>query len=153
MTRLVLGLTVAALAGAAWLATALLAQDSAAAGEARKDRRVIAQSRSNDFAVKLVATRDRLAGEPDTATVEIRAFRRDDGRWDRLGEPHRVGLRSGWFWHVVTRPYGVHLLRVARPGGECADRVAVRLLVSPSIGPSAKYRFATCDGRFHPVDV
>ena len=145
MARAMRAMAVLALAGGA---TAL-----ATAEANERQRRVIGKAVANDFAVKLTAVRDRLPDEPDTATVRIAAFERGDGHWKRMGDPIQVGRRSGWFWHVVTGRYGVRRLRLVRRAGECPDRVAVRLLVSPSIGPSAKFRFATCDGRFRAVDV
>jgi hypothetical protein len=135
------------------LAGGATAPATAEADEQRPQRKVIGKAVASDFGVKLTAERDRLQGEPDTATVRIAAFERKDGRWERMGEPIQVGTRSSWFWQVVTGRRGVRRLRVSRPGGECPDRVALRLQISPSIGPSAKFRFATCEGRFRAVDV
>jgi hypothetical protein len=102
----------------------------------------------------LTAIRVPQAGSaPDTATVRIAAFRRSGGSWDRLGRVLRVGQRSGWFWNVVTRPYGVRTLTLARPGGRYPSRIALRLLLSPSLGPSATFRFVVDRGRLVPVDV
>ncbi|MGH8984937.1 MAG: hypothetical protein ACRDY6_13825 [Acidimicrobiia bacterium] len=143
-----------ALAAGAALAVALLGQGSAEAGAAGKQQRVIAAAVSNGFRVKLTATREAEPGnKPDTATVRIAAFRRSGGSWNRLGRALTVGQRSGWFWNVVTRPYGVRRLTLARPGGRHPDRIALRLLISPSIGPSATYRFVVDRGRLVQVDV
>jgi hypothetical protein len=146
MAWLVQVLSLLALVGGAAFATAQ-------ASDSRREREVLAVVKSNGFAVRLTATRERLKGEPDTATVRIAAFERSRGSWDRMGKPILVGRRSGWFWHVVTGRYGVCVLRLAQPGGECPERVALRMLISPSIGPSATFRFATCEGEFRAVDV
>ena len=140
----------AALALAAGLALALLGQ----AGAAGAQQRVIATAVSNGFRVQVTAIRVPEPGSaPDTATVRIAAFERSQGAWDRLGRALTVGQRSGWFWNVVTRPYGLRSLTVARPGGRYPSRIALRLLISPSIGPSATFRFVVDRGRLVAVDV
>lgn len=143
-----------ALAGIAALAVAFVRLDSAAAGATAKEQRVIAAAVSNGFRVKVTAIREPAAGEePDAATVRIAAFERSGGEWDRLGRPLTVGSQAGWFWNVVTRPYGARQLTLARPGGTYPDRIALRLLISPAIGPSATYRFVVDEGQLVQVDV
>ena len=133
-------------------ALAMLGHASAAPGETQK--RPIGAAVSNGFRVKVTAIRVPQDGSaPDTATVRIAAFRRSGGSWERLGDSLIVGQPAGWFWNVVTRPYGVRLLALHRPGGEFPSRVALRLLVSPAIGPSGTFRFAIDAGRLVPVDV
>jgi hypothetical protein len=138
-----------ALAAGAALALALLAMGSTEAGATRNERRVIGTAVSNGFRVQVTAIRT----TPDAATVRIAAFRRSGGEWDRLGRGLRVGQRSGWFWNVVTRPFGVRSLTLSRPGGRFPARIALRLLISPSIGPSGTFRFVVDRGRLVAVDV
>lgn len=143
-----------ALAAGIALVLAVQGQASAESGAAATQRRVIATAGSNGFRVQLTAIRVPQAGSaPDTATVRIAAFRRSGGSWVRLGRVLRVGQRAGWFWNVVTRPYGVRTLTLARPGGRYPSRIALRLLLSPSLGPSATFRFVVDRGRLVQVDV
>jgi hypothetical protein len=142
------------LAIVAVVVSALAILGHANAAPAKSEKRPIGTAVSNGFRVKVTAIRVPQEGSaPDTATVRIAAFKRSGASWERLGESLIVGQRSGWFWNVVTRPYGVRLLALHRPGGEFPSRVALRLLVSPSIGPSGTFRFAIDGGRLVPVDV
>jgi hypothetical protein len=143
-----------ALAACAALAVASTRQGTADAAATATEQRVIATTTSNGFRVRVTATRVVQPGnEPDTATVRIAAFKRSSGGWARLGGALTVGTRAGWFWNVVTRPYGVRQLTVALPGGRYPQRVALRLLITPSIGPSATYRFVVDRGQLVQVDV
>jgi hypothetical protein len=136
-------------AAAAALALAPLGQGGAEAGAVGAQKRVIGTATSNGFRVKVTAVRT----TQDNATVKIAAFERSGGAWDRLGRPLVVGQRSGWFWNVVTRPFGVRSLALFRPGGRFPTRIALRLLISPSIGPSGTFRFVVDRGRLVAVDV
>jgi hypothetical protein len=144
---------VLALAGGAAPAMAVLDGGDVRAPRAQ-ERKVIGTAISNGFRVVVTAAREAAEGdEPDTATVRIAAYARSGGEWERLGAAITVGRPSAWFWYVVTRPYGVRRLALSRPGGEFPDRVGLRLLISPSIGPSATFRFHTENGRFVQGDV
>jgi len=124
------------------------------AGAAAAQQRVIGSAVSNGFRVQVTALRVPEAGSaPDAATVKIAAFKRSGGSWNRLGRAITVGQPAGWFWNVVTRPYGLRSLTLAQPGGRYPSRVALRLLISPSIGPSATFRFIVDRGRLVQVDV
>ena len=138
-----------ALAAGAAIALAFLLLGSAEAGAAAKQKRVIGTAVSNGFRVQVTAIRSTQG----TATVKIAAFERSGGEWDRLGRRLRVGERSGWFWNVVTRPYGVRTLTLNQPGGRYPTRIALRLLISPSIGPSATFRFVIDGDRLIYLDV
>jgi hypothetical protein len=138
-----------ALAAGVALALAFLVLGGADAGAAGNQKRVIGTAVSNGFRVQVTAVRS----AQDMATVKIAAFERSGGQWDRLGRALRVGQRSGWFWNVVTRPYGVRSLTLAQPGGRYPIRIALRLLISPSIGPSATFRFVVDGDRLVQVDV
>jgi hypothetical protein len=143
-----------ALAAGIALVVAFQGQASAETGPAGTQQRVIGTTVSNGFRVQLTAIRVPQAGSaPDTATVRIAAFRRSGGSWDRLGRVLTVGQRSGWFWNVITRPCGVRTLTLTRPGGRYPSRIALRLLLSPSLGPSATFRFVVDRGRLVQVDV
>jgi hypothetical protein len=134
---------------AAALALAPLGEGGSEAGVIGAQKRVIGTAVSNGFRVKVTAVR----ATQDNATVKLAAFERSGGAWDRLGRPLLVGQRAGWFWNVVTRPFGVRSLTLSRPGGRFPARIALRLLISPSIGPSGTFRFVVDRGRLVAVDV
>ena len=138
-----------ALAAGVALALAFVLLGNAEAGAAGNQKQVIGTAVSNGFRVNVTA----LRSAQDNATVEIAAFERSGGAWDRLGRPLVVGQRSGWFWNVVTRPFGVRSLTLSRPGGRFPARIALWLLISPSIGPSGTFRFVVDRGRLVAVDV
>jgi hypothetical protein len=124
------------------------------AGAAAAQQRVIGTAVSNGFRVQVTALRVPEAGSaPDAATVKVAAFKQTRGSWKRLGSPLTVGQAGSWFWNVVTRPYGLRSLTLAQPGGRYPSLVALRLLISPSIGPSATFRFIVDRGRLVQVDV
>jgi hypothetical protein len=137
------------------LAAALLAVTSAGAGTAHGERKVIGEAGSNGLRVTVTALRvDRPNGEPPAATVRVAAFERSAGEWKRLGGALTVGEKGSWFWAVVTRPYGVRKLVLARASGAAfPDRIGLQLLTSPAIGPSGTFRFTVEDGKLVAVDV
>ena len=135
------------------LAAALALAPLGQAGAGSRQQ-IIATAASNGFRVEVTAVRVPQPGsDPDAATVRIAAFERSGGSWHRLGRRLTVGQSSGWFWNVVTRPYGVRSLTLSRPGGRYPSQVALRLLISPSIGPSAVFRFVVDQGKLIQVDV
>lgn len=144
-----------ALAAGTALSLAFVGLGSTEAGATtQQQQRIVAAAASNGFRVTVRAIRVPEPGnEPDSATVKIAAFKRSAGTWHRLGRPLIVGTQAGWFWNVVTRAYGVRQLTLARPGGRYPERIALKVLISPSIGPSATYRFVTDQGRLVQVDV
>jgi hypothetical protein len=146
--RLLLPLAVAATAA---VAVVFMGEGSA---QPALQQKVIATASSNGFRVTVRAIREAAPGnEPDTATVKIAAFKRSGEEWNRLGRALTVGTSSSWFWNVVTRPYGVRQLTLALPGGRYPERISLRLLISPAIGPSATFRFVVDQGQLVAVDV
>jgi hypothetical protein len=146
--RLLLPLAIAATVS---FAVVFMGEGSA---QTASQQKVIASTSSNGFRVTIRAIRQsEPGGAPDTATVKIAAFKRSGGEWTRLGDALTVGSPSAWFWNVVTSPYGVRQLTLALPGGRYPQRVALRLLISPAIGPSATFRFVVDQGQLVAVDV
>jgi hypothetical protein len=144
---------IATAAGVA-LAAATAGPGRAEAEAAAKQQRVIATAASTGFRVRVTATRERQPDRPDAATIRIAAFERSGGDWHRLGRPRVIGGPSAWLWRVVSRPFGVRNITLARPGGTSFPAViSIRFLVSPSAGPSATFRFVVDRGRLVPVDV
>jgi hypothetical protein len=138
--------------GAAMAAAAVLAVTSA--GAAGGDRKVIAEANANGLRVEVTAQKvAKPDGEPPAATVRVSAFQREGGNWKRLGRALTVGQKASWFWRVVTQPYGVRKLVVDRIGGaEFPDRIGLRLLISPSVGPTGTFWFTMQDGKLVAVD-
>lgn len=66
----------------------------------------IAQLTSDGLRATLTAYQT-SGGQAPTATVQVAAYHRLDGTWVRYGRPLLVGRRGGWFWNVVTGPFGV----------------------------------------------
>jgi hypothetical protein len=134
------------LVGAVLATVALGTSAQARTGETRAGRcETIAQLTSDGLRATLTACKT-SGGEAPTATVWVAAYHRSDGTWVRYGRPLVVGSRSGWFWKVVTHRFGVEQFS-AFTGGLRPLRLTVRLLVSPAIGPSARFRFAVAGGR------
>jgi hypothetical protein len=69
-----------------------------------------------------------------TATVRLTVYRRTHGAWHSTGT-RVVGKRHGWFWFVTSGPHAVCRFSVSNTPRRA---VAVRLLVTPSIGCAAK---------------
>jgi hypothetical protein len=129
------------------LATVALGTSAQASTGATQTRGIatIAQLTSGGLRATMTAYQT-SGGQVPTATVWVAAYHRSDGTWVRYGRPLVVGRRSGWFWKVVTDRCGVEQFS-AVTGGPRPLRLTVRLLVSPTIGPSAPFRFAVADGR------
>ena len=133
--------------GGAVLATVVLGTGAqASTGAAQLGRsETIAQLTADGLRATMTA-HETSAGRAPTATVQVAAYHRVNGTWVRYGRPLVVGRRSGWFWNVVTGRFGVEQFS-AVTGGPSPLRLTVRLLVSPTIGASAPFRFAVADGR------
>jgi hypothetical protein len=151
-TRRTPGLVVAIVAV---FAVAVLAAIGASARTGGGEPKVIAEASSNGLRVEVTAMKvDGQNSEPPAATVKVAAFERSSGEWKQLGSALTVGEEGGWFWRVVTRPYGVRKLVLAQVGGSSfPERIGLKLLVSPSVGPSGTFRLTVQDGRLVAVDV
>ena len=113
-----------ALAGLAAGATVPAAADSQA------QTAVVARSVLQDTKAVLTATRTPHL----TATVRLTVYRRAHGVWHSTGTKV-VGKRRGWFWFVTSGPFAVCRFSVSNTPRRA---VAVRLLVTPSIGCAAR---------------
>jgi hypothetical protein len=124
------------------------------AGAAGGEQEVIAEASANGMRVEVTALKvAEPNGEPPTATVRVAAFQRTGGNWKQLGRALTVGQDAGWFWRVVTQPYGVRKLVLERVGGAAfPDRIKLRLLNSPSVGPTGTFWFTVQDGKLVAVD-
>jgi hypothetical protein len=112
----------------------------------RAETRRIARKRDRNLLAVLTA----IKANPDRpgirASAVLQAFRRRAGEWRSLGAA-LVGKRDGFFWDPLTGEGGVRGLRVNADTG----RIGFRLLITPSIGYSQRYRFSVAGGRLHEI--
>jgi hypothetical protein len=90
----------------------------------------------------VTATRASDGGAP-SATVNVTAYEHTGSGWKSLGRV-RVGRVGGFFWKVLRGPRSIKRFSIATASPE---RVALQLLVTPSIGWSPVYRFHVANGR------
>jgi len=110
------------------------------AGVAGRPTAVVARTVLTDTKAVLTTTRTGHL----TATVRLTVYRRAHGAWQSTGS-RVVGKRHGWFWFVTSGPHSVCRFSVSNTP---RTAVAVRLLVTPSIGCAAKTeRFHVEHGR------
>ena len=118
------------LAGTALAGLAAGATTVPAAADSQAQTAVVARSVLQDTKAELTATRT-----PNlTATVRLTVYRRAHGAWHSTGS-QVVGKRRGWFWFVASGPFAVCRFSVSNTPRRA---VAVRLLVTPSIGCAAR---------------
>jgi hypothetical protein len=102
----------------------------------------VASSTAADFRVLVTATKG-PGGNAPSATVNIAAFRKVDGKWKSLGS-RRVGDTNGFFWKVLTGPRSLSEFSIS---ANTPERTSLRLLVSPALGWSPVYRFRVASER------
>ena len=96
----------------------------------------VASSTASDFRVVVTATKG-PGGAAPSATVNVAAFRKVDGKWTALG--HRtVGRPNGFFWKVLTGPRSISEFSIS---ANTPERTSLRLLLSPALGWSRVYHF------------
>lgn len=113
--------------------------------EGAQSRRIAISTLGRDLRFTLTAVRSR--SEPLQATVHLRVFTFQNGVW-RVSDRATVGDVDGWFWFPLTGRRAVCAFSTAST--EPAP-VAVRLLVTPSIGCSSTERFRVENGRIVPA--
>ena len=96
----------------------------------------IASSTAADFRVVVTAVKG-PGGEAPSATVNIAAYRKVDGKWKSLGR-RSVGRPNGFFWKVLTGPRSISQFSIS---ADAPERTSLRLLVSPALGWSPVYHF------------
>ena len=117
-------------AGTALAGLAAGAATVPAVADGQPQTAVVARSVLQDTKAVLTATRTPQL----TATVRLTVLRRVHGTWQSTGTKV-VGKRRGWFWFVTSGPFSVCRFSVSNTPRRA---VAVRLLVTPSIGCAAK---------------
>jgi hypothetical protein len=116
------------------------------AAHATADRAVppsstIATATAHTFRVDVMAERSGSGSAP-SATVYVTAYSRDANGWQPRGRL-RLGVRDGFFWHVLTGPHAVRDFTIS---DDSPDRGSVELLVSPALGWSQKYHVQLAHG-------
>jgi hypothetical protein len=106
------------------------------------ETRRIARKRNGTLLAVLTA----IKAKGVRATAVLQAYRRRAGAWRPLGLSV-VGERGGFFWGPLTGEGGVRGLRVNPDTG----RIGFRLLITPSVGYSQRYRFSVAGGRLHEI--
>jgi hypothetical protein len=138
----VAGLVLAVTAPAAILLPMGLANASPASTASPATKQIAVSTLNQDLRVTLTAIRGPNDGGAPAATVRIAAYQQSAGEWKLIGR-HTVGQRNAWFWNVVTGPGAICGFSTSNVPPE---RMRVRLLVSPSIGCSATYKFRVANG-------
>ncbi len=118
----------------------------AAGGTAEVQRRTVATTLAGGFRVQVEAIRV-AGGDAPEALVRVSAFERRGGTWRRLGDPLPVVPAPDtdrFFWNVVT---GAGALKGFSVTTSAPQRVALRVLITPSIGFSDVNRYVVRGGR------
>ena len=135
----VAGLAAVAAGAVAGLPASAAPTSHDAAAQALGPTAVVARAVLKDTKAVLTSTR---AGHL-TATVRLTVYRRGQEGWGSTGT-RIVGKRRGWFWFVTSGPHAVCRFSVSNTPRRA---VAVRLLVTPSIGCAATAHFHVEHGR------
>jgi hypothetical protein len=138
----VAGLVLAVTAPAAILLPMGLAQAAPASTASTTTKQIAVSTLNQDLRVTLTAIRGPNDGGAPAATVKITAYQQSAGEWKLIGR-HTVGQRNAWFWNVLTGPGAICRFSTSNVP---PDPMRVRLLVSPSIGCSATYKFHLANG-------
>ena len=124
-----------------------LAPGIAAGGVADVQRRTIATTVAGGFRVQVEAIRVAGHEAAPEAIVRVSAFERRGGTWHRLGDPQPVMPAPDtdrFFWNVVT---GAGALKGFSVSTAAPQRIALAVLITPSIGHSAVNRYVVRAGR------
>ncbi len=146
--RSVLGVLALAACAAALVASAPTV--AVGGGDRTGERRTIATTVAGGFRVQVEAVRV-SGGDAPEALVRVSAFERRGGTGRRLGDPQPVlpaPDTDRFFWHVVT---GAGALRGFSVSTARPQRVALAVLITPSIGFSHVNRYAVRTGRLLPA--
>lgn len=135
----------ALITGAVALASAAVAGSTAAAqaGSAApaKSRQIASSTLGQDLKVTLTAVRS--TADQYAASVRLATYTKAGGHW-KLQDRVSVGKADSWFWFPLT---GSQAVCGFTTGSSKPERIAVSLLVTPSIGCSAVHRYHVSDGR------
>lgn len=115
-----------------------------AGGPAAESRQIASSVLDADRNVEFTLTALRSTADPLAASVHLKAFVRQHGRFV-LSDEVRVGAVDGWFWFPVTGRGAICEFSVASSN---PAPVTVSLLVTPSIGCSLPEHFELRDGKF-----
>lgn len=109
-----------------------------------ESRRIASSVLGRDYKFTLTALRS--SADPLAATVHLRVFTRQGGRW-KESDRATVGSPDDFFWFPLT---GRHAVCSFSTSSTEPAPVAVSLLVTPSIGCSPEESFQVEDGSIVP---
>ncbi|MDX3227093.1 hypothetical protein [Streptomyces sp. ME19-01-6] len=136
--------TVAMLATPAQTTEARAHAGGTGGGKEAETRQIASSILDADENVKFTLTAIRSTADPLRATVRLKAFARQHGRFV-LSDQVRVGAVDSWFWFPVTGRGAICEFSTASTN---PAPVAVSLLITPAIGCSPPERFELRDGKF-----
>ncbi|MCQ8830723.1 hypothetical protein [Streptomyces malaysiensis] len=113
-------------------------------GRAAETRQIASSVLDADKNVKFTLTAIRSTVDPLRATVRLKAFAREHGRFV-LSDEVRVGAVDSWFWFPVTGRGAICEFSTASTN---PAPITTSLLITPAIGCSPPQRFELRDGKF-----
>lgn len=113
-------------------------------GRAAETRQIASSVLDADENVKFTLTAFRSTVDPLRATVRLKAFARQHGRFV-LSDEVRVGAVDSWFWFPVTGRGAICEFSTASTN---PAPITASLLITPAIGCSLPQRFELRDGKF-----
>ncbi|MEV6946857.1 hypothetical protein AB0N07_33805 [Streptomyces sp. NPDC051172] len=113
-------------------------------GRASATKQIASSVLDADENVKFTLTAIRSTVDPLKASVRLKAFVRQHGRFV-LSDEVQVGAADGWFWFPVTGRGAICEFSTASTN---PAPVTASLLITPSVGCSLPERFELRDGKF-----
>ncbi|MEV6592466.1 hypothetical protein [Streptomyces acidicola] len=117
-------------------------------GQAAETRQIASSVLDADENIKFTLTAIRSTADPLTASVRLKAFMRQNGKFV-LSDEVRVGAVDGWFWFPVTGRGAICEFSTASTN---PAPITTSLLITPAIGCSAPQSFELRDGKFEAND-
>ncbi|MFI1733591.1 hypothetical protein ACH40E_31120 [Streptomyces acidicola] len=113
-------------------------------GLAAETRQIASSVLDADENIKFTLTAIRSTADPLRASVRLKAFMRQNGKFV-LSDEVRVGAVDGWFWFPVTGRGAICEFSTASTN---PAPVTTSLLITPAIGCSPPQSFELRDGKF-----
>jgi hypothetical protein len=136
--------TVAVLAAPAQPTEARAHGGGTGGGKEAETRQIASSVLDADENIKFTLTAIRSAKDPLRASVRLKAFTRQDGRFV-LSDEVRVGAVDMWFWFPVTGRGAICEFSTASTN---PAPITTSLLITPAIGCSPPEHFELRDGKF-----
>ncbi|MBA2806132.1 hypothetical protein E0500_001290 [Streptomyces sp. KM273126] len=113
-------------------------------GQAAETRQIASSVLDADENIKFTLTAIRSTADPLRASVRLKAFMRQNGKFV-LSDEVRVGAVDGWFWFPVTGRGAICEFSTASTN---PAPITTSLLITPAIGCSPPQSFELRDGKF-----